>query len=208
MTNSSGDTARALAKRREVTDLVRRSLDDLGIDVDSTEVATSLVNELVSLTPPTSSAPYVEMIVMKRDWTRGAESTKPGNLVVNFRRLIVGASGGVLAAVGVAGAPWLAPFAFIVLVDSLWAGASIKVSERHAALLWTMWEHRRGGNRVAKDQVHHLINQELAKHDRPPISQGELDSALDDLVEFRCIETAASDPEAWWLREWVKVTYR
>lgn len=88
----------------------------------------------------------------------------------------------------------------------MWSLASIKIDERHAAVIWTMWKNRDEENCIKNDKVLDLVNKNLSEYNRPIMNEKELKDILKDLEEMECIE--ATEENKWWLREWVKTTYR
>ena len=87
----------------------------------------------------------------------------------------------------------------------MWALSSIKIDERHAAVIWTMWKNRDKENCIKNDKVLDLVNKDLSKYNRLMMNEKELRNILKDLEEMECIESA--EENKWWLQEWVKATY-
>ena len=132
---------------------------------------------------------------------------KPGNILLDMRRLITAVASGVLTVVGVAEVPWTAVFGALVLWDTLYAGARIELSEREAAVLWTLWLLRDGAYTAPQAGLLEAVNVERERYGRSRLTQQEFDDALRKLERISSIEQSSNDPSRWWLREWVRITY-
>ena len=209
------DDRRAAEKTAEIVgvakDAVLRHWGAVGVestDAEAQAVAEQVTAAYVRVTPPEAEELTSSLITMDMGGRGGARSRKPGNLLLNVRALVATLSNAVLGAAGVASAPWTAPFAALVIWDTVWAGMAVDLNERDATVLFAMWSARDQENRVPHATLLKAVNLELAKHNRPPVAAQELVTALDHLQRLKAIERAADDPENWWLREWVSVKYK
>lgn len=135
----------------------------------------------------------------------GGSSTKPGNIWLNWKKLLVAGSESILTFIGAVAVPWLIPLAGLVVWNKIWSMLTIEISERHAVVIWTMWLNKDSENCIEHRLILNLVNQELLKYNRPQMNQQELDEVLKDLEKMECIEK--TEGNKWWLREWVKVVY-
>ncbi|MBE9515083.1 MAG: hypothetical protein IMY79_02975 [Chloroflexi bacterium] len=209
------DTERAEQKTEELINLAKEAIltywKSIGFKPSSGEAsntATDVINNLIQVTPPEKEKPALEFIIMLRGGRGGGRSIKPGNMVLNIRKLITAVAGGGLTVVTAVAIPWTAPLAAIVIWDRIWSNLKLELSEREAAIIWTMWMNRDDDNCVVDADLLVKVNSELAAYRRSSISRQELDDALETLKRMRCIERSRSDPSKWGLREWVRVTYR
>jgi hypothetical protein len=175
-------------------------------------LATELVRSFVTITPPeivmlppTGPPPgTIGMIVMATDWQGGGTSRKPGNILLDLRKLTKAISEGALGVVSIPGAPWAAVFLAAALVVDVQSMVNVPLSEREAAILWTMWEHH---DQFSVDGIglRELVNAELRRHGRQGISSQELDQSLRILERIGCIEAKRGDHSIWHLTESITV---
>lgn len=207
------DTERAKEKNEELVNLAREAIlrywSSAGSNagpLEALKAATEIVNNFTRVTPPEKEPVILELITMNG---RGrARSVKPGNVLLNFRKLLTSLAASGLAVVGAVAVPWTAPLAAIIIWDSVWSNLKVELSEREAAIIWTMWLNRDDDNRVSDAELLDMVNSELRKNGRSSISHQELDDSLKTLKRMQCIERSESDPSKWWLREWVQGDFR
>lgn len=210
------DLPRADQKRQELIELAQEAISSAESDLgqsfpvsDPRAAATAVVDAFImSITPPEKPEVRFEMVTMRSGGVGGATSVKPGNLRLSLRKLVEALASGVLTAVGAASSPFLILLAAIVIWDRIWSELSIDLCERDAAVLWTLWINRDKKSYVSAPGLLDLVNSELRRHSQNPITAAELDASLATLQRMRCIEKSDAYPSAWWLREWVGVSYR
>jgi len=195
---------RAEEKREELTDIVKGVIQNYDIQ-NKEEISSAIIDHFVNITPPEKEL-CSEFITIRQGGMGGGSSTKPGNIWLNWRKLLVEGAESILTVVGAVAVPWLIPLAGLVVWNKVWSLASIKIDERHAAVIWAMWKNRHEENCIKNDKVLDLVNKNLSEYNRPTMNQKELKDILKDLEEMECIE--ATEENKWWLREWVKTTYR
>lgn len=135
----------------------------------------------------------------------GGRSLKPGNIWLNWKKLLIVGSESILTIAGAASVPWLIPLAGLVVWNKVWSLLTIEIDERHAAVIWTLWKNRDKEDRIEHDKILNLVNEELIKYNRLPMDEKELNNILSDLEKMECIEK--DEKNKWWLREWVKTVY-
>ncbi len=168
-------------------------------------LATNLVKEFVTIRPPEKKTISFELLTISSGGKGGGTSLKPGNMILNMRKLFKTIASGVLAIPGIVHAPWTIPFFALLLWDNIWSSLKINFSERDAAIIWTLWFHRDSYNRVQKKGLLEKVNSELTNYERTLMSTQELEDSLDKLCSTKCI---VDNDKQWWLREWVRVIYR
>ena len=125
--------------------------------------------------------------------------------MLNWRKLLKDGPGSISTIVGVVAVPWLIPLAGLVVWNNVWSLLSIKIDERHAAVIGTMWKNSDEENCIRNDKVLDLVNKDLSEYNRPIMNEKELKEILKNLEEMKCIE--GTEENKWWLRESVKTTY-
>jgi hypothetical protein len=66
------------------------------------------------------------------------------------------------------------------------------MSERHAAVLWTLWQHGAATNRVPDASLRRLVNESLKEYGCVSMKAKELQRVLTDLGDLRCVERTIS----------------
>lgn len=193
----STDTINSLAKANG------HEYDDLSLQ----KAATEIIDNFIKITPPEREDLRMDFILLRQGGRGGGRSVKPGNLLLDMRKLMTAIASGVLTTVGIVGAPWTAPFAALLLWDRLWAGLNIEINEREAILLWVMWNNRDLNNQVFEEGLIEKVNAALESNGRPSISKQQMEDSLETLSKITAIERTTSINNGWGLRAWVRVRY-
>ncbi len=165
------------------------------------EIAATLVSIFCQITPPEYETSF-HLITL--DSRGGGISRKPGNIVLNWRRLFTSIPNIVLTGVGAVALPWLWPFAVLAIWNEVWGQSKIELSQRHGIAIAAMWENRSNKQRIGKSEALTHINDKLTEYGYPEMVEKEFCKIIADLEEMQCIET---DGDEIWLREWVKRAY-
>ena len=195
---------RAKEKRGELTDIVKDVIQNYDIQ-NKGEISSAIIDHFVNIAPPEEEL-RMELLTIGQGGMGGGSSTKPGNIWLNWRKLLVEGAESILTVVGAVAVPWLISLAGLVVWNKVWSLASIKIDERHATIIWTMWKNRDEENYIKNDKLLDLVNKNLSEYNRPIMNEEELRDILKDLEEMGCIE--ATEENKWRLQEWVKTTYR
>jgi hypothetical protein len=199
------DEKRAEVKRKELTYIVNGILQNYNIQ-NKEKISSIIIDRFVDdITPPETELIRYKL-EMRPIGIGGGKSIKPGNILLNWRKLLVGASETILTVAGAVATPWLIPFAGIVVLNTILSLSTIEITERHAAVIWTIWSNRDPKNCVEGKVIQKLVNKELQKYNRPKMNQKELDMVLKDLKKMKCIKEI--EENKWCLQEKVKVSYR
>jgi hypothetical protein len=211
----ASDTGRQEAKRQDMvaiaTEAVMAHARSVGTPLapeEAARVASAIVDGFVTLTPPETDTSIRHVTVVGPGLPERGETVKPGNIRLDMRKLVTSAARGVVAIAGAAQIPWTIPLVALEIWDNLWSLLKVDLSEREAAVFWTMWLRADREDCVAGDQVLAYVNEELSRHGRDPITEQEVEDSLRALERMGCIERSRGNPTKWWLREWIRVTYR
>lgn len=120
----------------------------------------------------------------------GVESRKVSNLYVNLGRGLAKTATSVVTLGGISTLqPWLVPFAFLAVLADLWNASAVRLSERHAVVVWGLYD--RGvmspERALTADELRPMVNRHLGAHDRGPMSLDELVALLGELKNLRCV---------------------
>jgi hypothetical protein len=131
------------------------------------------------------------------------ESIKPFNFTLNIRKFIEALMGGALAIPTAVTMPWLSVFAALYIFCTLSEAATIKLDERTASVLWTLWVKRdRTKKTVPYAGLLRAVNEERKKYGHGPISRKDLNGALHYLEDIHTIKRHSRGRIKWWhLRE-------
>lgn len=199
------DEEMANAKRRELCELIEGSFEHLPT-ADSERLAAEVAGQFANVTPPYSEPLRVEMVTLRPGGRGGGTSAKPGNVVLNFRKLVVAIGSGVLTVAGTMAVPWTLLIGALLTWERLWSSAEIAITEEQACVLWSIWQTRDERNTVSKADVAAAVNRERSEFGKQPLNPREVETALEDLIGLGCIRQSR-DPARWRLREWVRVKY-
>ncbi len=200
------DETKAEAKRQELRTLMAGAFGPAGGD-EADRLAAEAVDHFASVTAPEAGALLATRTTLREGGLGGGTSTKPGNVVLNLRKLIVAIASGGLTIAGALAAPWTVVLGALVVWDALWSCLQLEISDVQACVLCGLWTSRDERGTVPKQEVPEIVNRERAKFSRQPLADEEIDFAVRDLTKMRCIGESVGDPTRWWLREWVRIKY-
>ncbi|MDP2602492.1 MAG: hypothetical protein Q8S00_07850 [Deltaproteobacteria bacterium] len=163
-----------------------------------------LIGSFVTVTPPLLPPPVIKRITISELGRGGGDTRKPGNVTLNWRKLLELVPDVTLAVAGVAGSPWLIPLAALYVWMRLWNAASVSLEEEDAFVVYSLWLHRNGENKISEDNAF-LKTETLAhKHGFPAITKEKFTKIIDKLLSLECVEM---EEGIIWLREWVRIEY-
>lgn len=200
------DEDAALAKRKQLLSDAAR--DPVGA-ILTEEVRLRLVNAFSRVTPPEAPEFTIGLITISSLYdSPKARSRKPGNIVLNWRKLLDIVPDVSLAGLGAASLP-VAPQVAIVLVglyiwNKVWRGAVEEFSDIEAVTILALWKHRNGERKIAEPEGFVRVTELRASYALPPLTAGEYASAINRLIQLDCIEL---ENGIIWLREYIQVTY-
>jgi hypothetical protein len=209
------DYERAAQKRKELEGEVSKAVldywqgnDQQGDTSEAHLIAAKIIVNLADIDPPEKEdSGYISLFILKPGGGGGGRSFKPGNVRLNIQKLMHAVAGGAVSVMTAVDRPWLIPFVAIRTFNDLCTSLEVKITERDAAVLWTIWKHCDGSGFVAEDDLLNNVNSELADYGRNRISQMELDDSLTTLTKISTIERSASIIGKWKLTEGVLVNY-
>lgn len=193
-------------KKRAIVALAENALSQYGSS--SLQLANFTVEAFTRITPPTSEKEsHMELIVFRANsrGTRRGSTRKPGNIYLNWQKLMDVVPDVTLASAGAATAPaWLLPFIGLYVWNKLWSGAKEEFSEAEAVIMYSLWNNKDNQNKISDDQGYEVTNKFLSEMDTPALSRSEYDHSISRLLRMECIEL---NEGVIWLREWVRVSY-
>jgi hypothetical protein len=170
----------------------------------SEQISRKIVSNFSSITPPEIQSGF-ELSILEQGGIGGGRNIKPGNILLNWKRLLIDSADIALTISGSISIPWLVPLAGLVVWNKIWSLLNIEIDERHAVVLWTMWQNKDDENKIERKEILKQTNKTLRKHNRREMNKAELKLILDDLERMQCIERSNHDKLR--LREWIKTRY-
>jgi hypothetical protein len=203
------DRERELDKCSELLEILENALCQVPSNGHVSKVlARQIFDAFVSTTPPEKEKVLMHLVTIGFDGRGGGKSTKPGNIHLNFGKLVDALCAGTLTAIGIQ-SPDAAILAAVVLWNSLWRAIKIELSENEAAVLYVMWMLReKSNNTIEKAGLLKKCNSHFTKNQRAHISDSDLQYALGRLQKIKTIGTSENDPNKWSLCEKITVTFR
>lgn len=186
-------------KRSELISAVAKLLDPRDANV-----AERVVDRFCLMSPPMSPPFEMHMVTLNGGGGGGGQSTKPGNLVLNWKNLMAETGDLVLTAAGVIAVPWLIPFAALSIWNKFWTHATIELTKEQGASLFAMWHRCDDKHHIARSVALAETNQLFMVFGWPLLSEKAFTNNLRHLEHLQCIKVT---DERIWLREWVKTTY-
>ena len=168
-----------------------------------------LVNAFTRVTPPEEPEITIGLITISSLYDAPkASSRKPGNVVLNWRKLLDIVPDVSLAGLGAATLP-VAPQVAVVLAglyiwNKVWRGAVEELSDVEAVTILALWEHRNEKNKIPEQDGFAKTNEVRSRYALPPLTTNQYASAVNRLVSLECIEL---EDGIIWLREWVRKKY-
>jgi hypothetical protein len=193
-----------IKKQKELQDLALSFIPENVQKRD--ELAKALTDSFIELTPPFmgDEITRLDMIRLTQEGIGGAESTKAGNIYLNFGKLLRLAPDIVLTIYGATGPVWILFFVALHLWSAVWQESTVELDQSHAMAIYAMWMNKDQNRQISEDDAFHATNAHLARFGIPLISRSYFAAIIDNLSEMGCIEI---NEGRIWLREWVKTSY-
>lgn len=178
-----------------------------GGDLDVPAIYNDLVKlRFISISPPLEEPPVMQFLTMDSLGNyKGGRSIKPGNILLNIRKLIEAIPEAV--SIG-AGMVCDNPVITICGALSLWCKlrdvATIDISKEQAFVLAALWRNCHPNHKISLDDGWIATNHLLKQYGEPEITSLKYNMTIDSLVEIECIELTE---EMIWLREWISKSY-
>lgn len=194
----------------------RRSLASIAANAELNPIQVEhLLRAFVRLTPPVEprenevgNGEYYGWISIHSSF-REANSRKPGNLLLSWKKLFDVGPDIAIAGAGAASAttpafPWMVSLGALYIWNKVLVGATVPLTEKEATILLALWENRNGKNEVAEPAGLIHANNLRQQHGMPGLSLIEYTKALSHLATIRCVEINSGIV---WLCESVEVKW-
>jgi len=144
-------------------------------------------------------------LVMKEGGRGGGYSRKPGNIYLDWEKLIEIVPEVTLAASGGATLPyWAWPLIGLYIWNRLWCGAEEDLSEAEATIIYALWKNKNGHNQISEDDGYTKTNSIRDQQGMLGLSRSQYNAAINHLLQMSCIEIEEGMIS---LQEWVRIEY-
>ncbi|WP_320052485.1 hypothetical protein [uncultured Acetobacteroides sp.] len=184
---------------KELISTIREKIPEL-----TEESSMLIIDKLCRIQEPEFKLPeaHFEYITIDEFNTKGS-SIKPGNIVLDMKKLLINSAEIGLTIAGVISTPYLIPLAALVVWNKVWSNVKIDLDENHAMTIMLMWENRdTTNNKIDEIDAYNLFNQYLKSKNKNEVILEDFRKVLFDLEKMQCIKKSGTTK--WWLREWVK----
>ena len=163
-------------------------------------------SRFVSISPPLEEPPMMQLLTMDslRNYKDGS-SIKPGNILLNIRKLIE-----AIPEVVSIGAGMISDNHIVTVCGalSLWLKlrdiATINISKEQAFVIVALWKNCNSNHKISLDDGFIATNNLFDQYGEPEITRLKYNMIIDSLVKIECIELTE---EIIWLREWISKNY-
>jgi hypothetical protein len=163
-----------------------------GLELPGITDADGLVTHFIIITPPEEPSTF---------------DARPGTVELNLGKLVAAVIERQLIFTG-ATVPWTMMLGALAVWEHVWLGQStLTATETDAAVLWALWTTRDSRDMVSKSTIATAVNSVLTREGRPTLTPPQIEGALLTLRRLKCIETARSAINSFWLREVVQLQY-
>ncbi len=131
----------------------------------------------------------------------GGVSRKPGNIILNWRRLFDVVPDSAMAATYPASTPFLRGLIGLYVWNKVWRGSEEELSDVEASVIETLWLRHGKDREVPGDVAFDSVNDARRSCELSVLTRGNFERAVDCLVAMRCLELKDGNI---WLREWVR----
>ncbi len=163
-------------------------------------------SRFVSISPPLEEPPMMQLLTMDslRNYKDGS-SIKPGNILLNIRKLIE-----AIPEVVSIGAGMVSDNHIVTVCGalSLWLKlrdiATINISKEQAFVIVALWKNCNSNHKISLDDGFIATNNLFDQYGEPEITSLKYNMIIDSLVKIECIELTE---EIIWLRELISKNY-
>lgn len=163
-------------------------------------------SRFISISPPLEEPPMMQLLTIDslRNY-RDGNSIKPGNILLNIRKLIEAIPEVVSIGAGMVCDNYIVTVCGAL---SLWLKlrdiATINISKEQAFVIVALWKNCNYNHKISLDDGFIATNNLFSQYGEPEITSLKYNMIIDSLVKIECIELTE---EIIWLREWISKNY-
>jgi hypothetical protein len=199
------ELSRTDIQTKKVIEIVDHTNSKLAHIVNINEITNFVLKKFAVIDPPKEEKIIQYITFSSNSGIGGGSTIKPGNIILNWKKLLVEGMEHYLTIVGAAATPYLIPFAAIVVWNKVYALRQIKISENHAIVLSSLWDNRNYNNIVDSANILTIVNSYFSKYTIRQISKDEYNLIIDELYNLHILKLNSDGTI--WLRECVRKQY-
>lgn len=164
-------------------------------------------NGYIKITPPKKEKPMMYFMTFDQlsNYQKG-QSVKPGNIVMNIKKLIASISDITAMAVSVYyDIPILKVCSALSIWQKLMDIMTVEIDRKQAVVIIALWKNCNSNHKINIDHGYECVNFLYKELEETEISWSDYNKVIDQLIKLKCIEII---DEVIWLREWVSKEYR
>jgi len=147
-----------------------------------------LLEQFIEVSSPILIEGQEQLVSIHENSSGGGISLKPGNIIVNWKKLSYNLPDFVITISAVTGPSWVIPFVLLNVIKMLYGVASLTLEADHATCLLALWEYNRGDTAIKESNGLLIINQFRAKNNQKPLSRAGFRKILDELESIKCVK--------------------
>ncbi len=193
----------------QLKNVIMKSMQDVLInsDNDASLIYTNLVrNGFISISPPLEAPPMMQFLTMDslRNY-RDGRSIKPGNILLNIRKLME-----TIPEVVTVGAGMVCDNLIVTICGalSLWIKlrdiATINISKEQAFAIVALWRNCNSCHQISLNDGFVATFDLFNQYGEPELTISKYNMIIDSLVKIESIELTEG---IIWLREWISKKY-
>jgi hypothetical protein len=172
---------------------------------EGSSVGQQVVRSFVSFSPPENSKTLTRLITLKLTERPQGFSRKPGNILMNWRKLLDVTPDVTIAGVGAETAPpWVWPLIGLYVWNKLWRGAEETFSDIEASVMLALWKNRDSEDKISEEEGYLRANEIRTRSNLTTLTNSDYNRAINRLLSLDCIEM---NNGIIWLRESVQLAY-
>ena len=182
--------------KEEMEAIVENVLEQFSLENTSTKA--QIVEAFCNIKEP--EGPGMEYITLDFG-SRGSRTTKPGNIALNWQKLLRKIPEIGLTAKEFPQGGLIAILAALYVWNSVWSLLQIELTKKHAVVMYVMWTNRDSNYKIPENVAFEKTREFLAENEEDAGWLSEFSQVVNDLVRMKCIEL---NDGIIWMREWVR----
>jgi hypothetical protein len=171
-----------LKKEKELRQIAAQALPTA---LENKDDVTQSIVDIFEVVPPEVETTFKSIQMYS---ATNANTIKPGNIILNWRKLPEKISDIVLIGAG-ATSSWLVPFAILRICQLALDLANIPLSRHHAIALHMILKHKDSSHHnIAENEVFTKTNEYLVEKGDHALDKKQFSQVINELVKLQCVE--------------------
>jgi hypothetical protein len=188
-------------KKQELKNIVLEKIDTKLINLE--DLSIKVIDNFVDITPPEEPERSMSFLTLNPSGT--LISTKPGNITLNWKKLITKLPTIIPTTAKLIENPWMISLAALYIWSNIFEYSKIDLDFFHSVVVLKMWENRDHNNKILEDEAFEKTNNYLKQNESSELDRIKFAKIINDLEKMKCIEV---NDGIILLREWIKTDYK